>query len=154
MKFSMKQQGERFTLSTVGKLMQLGDWIIKTPSITHEGVPQNEYSMMKLAQLAGIEIPKIQLIHLNQLDNLPPLNLPNEEYAYAIERFDRETINSQPTQRIHSEDFAQILNKYPHDKYDGGNYAQIGKILYQYSHDGLADVQQLARRLLVNILLG
>ena len=154
MKFSMKQQEERFTLSTVGKLIDLGDWIIKTPSNTHQSVPENEYSIMKLAELAGITIPEIKLVPLTQLDNLPSLNLPNEEYAYAIERFDRETINSQLTQRIHSEDFAQILNKYPHDKYDGGNYAQIGKILYQYSHDGLADVQQLARRLLVNILLG
>lgn len=30
---------------------------------------------------------------------------------------------------------------------------QIGKVLYQYSANGLADAQQFARRLLVNILL-
>lgn len=153
MKFSMKQYGERFTLSNVRKLTALGDWIIKTPSLAHQGVPQNEYSMMILAQIAGVEIPRIQLVPTNQLDNLPSLNLPNEDYAFAIKRFDRHTVNSEQIRRIHSEDFAQILNKYPHHKYDGGNYAQIGKILYQYSQDGLADVQQLARRLLLNILL-
>lgn len=154
MKFSMKQYGERFTLPNVGKLTELGDWIIKTPSIAHQGVPQNEYSMMTLAQLAGVEIPEIQLVRVNQLDNLPSLHLPNEDYAYAIKRFDRLTTEAQQTQRIHSEDFAQILNKYPQHKYDSGNYTQIGKILYHYSQDGLADARQLARRLLVNILLG
>ncbi|ATW70779.1 hypothetical protein MOTT16_12025 [Moraxella osloensis] len=55
---------------------------------------------------------------------------------------------------MYSEDFAQILGKYTHDKYDGGNFQQIAKILYRYSQDGLANIKQLARRLLVNILLG
>jgi len=51
------------------------------------------------------------------------------------------------------EDFAQILVKYAHEKYNSANYEQIGRIIYGYSGDGLADVQQFARRLLVNILL-
>jgi serine/threonine-protein kinase HipA len=51
------------------------------------------------------------------------------------------------------EDFAQVLVKYAHEKYNGANYEQIGKIIYQYTGDGLANAQQFARRLLVNILL-
>ncbi|MGO3740291.1 MAG: type II toxin-antitoxin system HipA family toxin [Marinomonas foliarum] len=51
------------------------------------------------------------------------------------------------------EDFAQVLVKYPHEKYNSDNYEQIAKNLYQFSGDGLNDVQQLARRLLVNTLL-
>ncbi len=51
------------------------------------------------------------------------------------------------------EDFAQLLVKYPHQKYDSANCEQIGKVLYQYSGDSLRNVQQFARRLLVNILL-
>jgi serine/threonine-protein kinase HipA len=51
------------------------------------------------------------------------------------------------------EDFAQVLVKYPHEKYNAASYEQIGKILYDFSGDGLADAQQFARRLLVNILL-
>ena len=43
--------------------------------------------------------------------------------------------------------------KYPHEKYRGGNYAQIARILYEYTDNSLANVQQFARRLLVNILL-
>lgn len=155
MKFSMSHQGGRFTLSNTQNNSDLGDWIIKTPSIIHSSVAENEYSMMILAQIAGVDIPNIQLVRLEQLENLPKINLPNESYAYAIERFDRQKdASSSHVNRTHSEDFAQILGKYAHDKYEGGSYTQIAKILYQYSEDGLADIKQLARRLLVNILLG
>ena len=51
------------------------------------------------------------------------------------------------------EDFAQVLVKYPHEKYNSANYEVLGKVIYGFSGDGLADAQQLARRLLVNILL-
>jgi serine/threonine-protein kinase HipA len=51
------------------------------------------------------------------------------------------------------EDFAQVLVKYPQEKYRSANYQQIGKILYDYTEDGLGDIQQFARRLLVNILV-
>ena len=50
-------------------------------------------------------------------------------------------------------DFAQVLAKYPYEKYNSANYQQIGKVIYDFSGDGLADAQQFARRLLVNILL-
>lgn len=145
MKFSMKEKDGRYNLS---KNNVLGDWIIKTPSTKHKDVPVNEYTAMKLAQLAGVDIPEIQLVQLGRLDNLPPINLPDEELAFAIKRFDRAD-----RKRIHMEDFAQILVKYPHEKYSSANYEQIGRIIYQFSGDGLVDIQQFARRLLVNILL-
>lgn len=144
-KFSMKQQDGRYSLS---KGNVLGDWIIKTPSTKYNDVPLNEYTGMRLASLAGIDIPEIKLVELNKLDNLPNIKLPDETYAFAIKRFDRDN-----STRVHMEDFAQVLVKYPQEKYNSASYEQIGKIIYEYSHDGLADVQQLARRLLVNILL-
>lgn len=145
MKFSMKEKADRYNITQDDVL---GDWIIKTPSIKHKDVPMNEYTAMSLASLAGINIPQIKLVELNKLDNLPSLNLPNEKLAFAIKRFDRDG-----EIRIHAEDFAQVLLKYPSQKYNTANYEQIGRILYQYSGDGLADAQQFARRLLVNILL-
>ena len=126
----------------------LGDWIIKTPSTKHKNVPLNEYTAMSLAAMAGVDIPKIKLVDLDKLDNLPPINLPDEKQGFAIKRFDRSE-----HERIHMEDFAQILVKYPHEKYGSANYEQIGRVIYRYSGDDLADAQQLARRLLVNILL-
>lgn len=145
MKFSMKETDGRYNLS---KDDVLGDWIIKTPSTNHKFVPLNEYSAMSLADLVGIDVPEIKLVELDKLDNLPQINLPDEKLAFAIRRFDRVD-----GQRIHMEDFAQILVKYPHEKYTSANYENIGKVIYEFSGDGLADAQQFARRLLVNILL-
>jgi len=145
MKFSMKEQDGRYNLA---KGDALGDWIIKTPSTKHKDVPTNEFTAMTLASLAGIDIPEIKLVELNKLDNLPQINLPDEKLAFAIKRFDRHD-----DLRIHMEDFAQVLVKYPHEKYHSASYEQIGKILYNFSGDGLTDTQQFARRLLVNILL-
>ena len=122
--------------------------LLKTPSTKHKQVPVNEFTAMSLAKLAGVDIPDIQLVELDKLNNLPQINLPNEKLAFAIKRFDREN-----NKRIHMEDFAQVLTKYPHEKYKSANYQQIGKVIYQYSGDGIADIQQFARRLLVNILL-
>ena len=145
MKFSMKEKDGRYNLS---KGDALGDWIIKTPSTKHKDVPVNEYTAMQLASLAGVDIPEIKLVELDKLDNLPQINLPDEALAFAIKRFDRNE-----NARIHVEDFAQVLVKYPQQKYNSANSGQIGRILYQYSGDGLSDAQQFARRLLVNILL-
>lgn len=147
MKFSMRaQQDNRMTLSGAG---ELGDWIIKTPSTQHQYVPQNEFSSMALAAMVGVDVPEHKLVPLEHLEGLPPINLPNETQAYAIKRFDRAG-----QQRIHMEDFAQVLVKYPEQKYRSANYRQIGQVLNQYSGNALEDIQQMARRLLVNILLG
>ena len=147
MKFSMHEVDGRFNITQPDAL---GDWIVKTPSSRHRNVPVNEYTVMKLAELVGVLIPEIKLVELDQLENLPPINLPSEQYAYAIRRYDRD----EQSGRIHAEDFAQVLFKYAHEKYGRTNFEQIGKVLYQFTGHGLANVQQMARRLLVNILLG
>lgn len=87
MKFSMRESDGRFTLAygkVKGRQESLGNWIIKTPSTQHRQVPENEYTGMTLASLAGVDIPDIRLVSLDNLDNLPPINLPQEEHAFAI----------------------------------------------------------------------
>lgn len=145
MKFSMKETDGRYKLSKSG---ELGDWIIKTPSTKHKDVPVNEFSAMTLASQVGVNIPEIKLVDMSKLDTLPQINLPDETFAFAIKRFDRKQ-----SKRVHMEDLAQVLVKYPHEKYNSANYEQIGRVLYEFSGDALVDVQQFARRLLVNILL-
>ena len=151
MKFSSVRQDGRFNISA-----QIGadSWIIKTPSTIHRNVPENEYSAMKLAESIGVDIPEIQLIPLEKLDNLPDIVRPNESVAYGIRRFDRGDSEKDGKIRIHAEDFAQIFEFYAHKKYNHANYEQIGRVIYQFSQKGLADLQQMARRLLANILLG
>jgi serine/threonine-protein kinase HipA len=145
MKFSMRERDGRFHF---GHADMLGDWIVKTPSTRHPQVPENEATAMWLAQSAGVEVPEIRLIPLSALEGLPAINLPDEQVAYAIRRFDREAERC-----IHTEDMAQVLFRYPHQKYDGPNYEKLGRLLREFTDDGLANVQAFARRLLVNILL-
>ncbi|MFN2355794.1 MAG: type II toxin-antitoxin system HipA family toxin [Desulfopila sp.] len=145
MKFSMRQQDGRYHINQPG---ERGEWIVKTPSTLHKSVPLNEFTAMRLAELAGVNIPDIRLVEMDRLEKLPPISLPDERYALAIRRFDRKG-----QERVHTEDFAQVLAKYPHRKYDSANYEQIAKVLYRYTGSSLANVQQFARRLLVNILL-
>ena len=144
-KFSTVRQNVRYNISA-----EVGDdnWIVKTPSIMHRNVPENEYSAMKLAKSIGVDIPEIALISLDSLDNLPAIQLPDEELAYAIRRFDRSAQG-----RIHTEDFAQVFEIFAHDKYRRTNYEQVAGALYRYGAGGLGDIQQMARRLLANILL-
>jgi len=146
MKFSMKERDGRYNIAQDSG--ELGDWIIKTPSTQHVDLPLNEFTAMTLSALAGIDIPEIKLVDRDRLDNLPPIKLPDENLAFAIKRFDRNN-----NTRIHMEDLTQVLVKYPREKYNSANYEQIGRILFNFSGDGLADAQQFARRLLVNILL-
>ncbi|NOH69919.1 type II toxin-antitoxin system HipA family toxin [Vibrio pectenicida] len=146
MKFSSSHLDGRYHID-----QEISDnmWIIKTPSTVHKGVPVNEYTCMKLAEVAGAEIPEIRLIELKELAGLPKIKLPDEQYAYGIKRFDRSDKG-----RIHTEDFAQVFDLYPSDKYQRVNYEQLASVLYQSSSERLKDIQQMARRLLINILLG
>lgn len=145
MKFSSLRKDGRFNITS-----QVGadSWIIKTPSTVHRHVPENEYTAMRLAQAIGVDIPDIELVELSKLDNLPDIRLADEPYAYAIRRFDRSENG-----RVHTEDFAQIFELYAQDKYRGKNYEQIAAYLYDLGSEPLVDVQQMARRLLTNILL-
>ncbi|WP_252177931.1 type II toxin-antitoxin system HipA family toxin [Endozoicomonas sp. 4G] len=149
MKFSSVRRDGRFN---IGAQIGADSWIIKTPSTVHRNVPENEFSAMKLAESIGVHIPDIQLIPLEKLDNLPDIVLPNESMAFGIRRFDRSG-NKNEKIRIHAEDFAQIFELYAHKKYHHANYEQIGRIIYQFGQNGLADLQQMTRRLLANILL-
>lgn len=146
MKFSSAHRDGRYHIN-----QELSEdmWIIKTPSTVHKGVPVNEYTCMKLAEAVGAEIPEVRLIELKELEGLPNIKLPDEQYAYGIKRFDRNEKG-----RIHTEDFAQVFGLYPRDKYQRVNYEQLGSVLYQSSSERLKDIQQMARRLLINILLG
>ncbi len=108
--------------------------------------------MKSLAKMVGIDVPEIRLVDMALLQNLPALNLPQEQYAFAIKRFDRQS-TADTTELIHIEDFAQIFGAYPQRKYSTTNYEQIGKIIYQFSDSKILDIHQFASRLLVNILL-
>lgn len=150
LKFSaMQHANSGLTIPATGKG---GSWIVKLPSFRFPAVPENEYSMMKLAQKLGMDVPEIQLLPINQIDNIPNGieqlggSFKNAQ-AFAIKRFDRAN-----GQEIHLEDFAQIFGVYPEDKYKKASMRNIAQVIGIEGQD--EDVAEFTRRLVFNTLIG
>jgi len=125
-----------------------GSWIVKLPSTEFDGVPENEYSMMTLARLIGMDVPAIDLVDISSIENLPSEVEKLEGKAYIIERFDRLDDGSP----VHIEDFAQVFGVYPHDKYKRASSANIASVIAaETGEDGIVE---FIRRLTFNALIG
>lgn len=125
-----------------------GSWIVKLPSREFAGVPENEFSMMKLASLIGMNVPAIDLVSIDAIKNLPEGIDKIGSHAFVIERFDRLSDGS----RVHIEDFAQVYGLYPEDKYGNGAFRNIAQVIAAEGND--ADIIEYVRRLTFNMLIG
>ena len=147
LKFSaLKNQGKKGGL-TVAVGGDGAEWIVKLPSTNFANVPENEYSIMTIARLVGIDVPEIDLVALDQIDGLPEGIEQLGDSAFAIRRFDRS-----PEGRIHIEDFAQVFRVYPDNKYDTASYRNILEVLAAAADD--QSVDQFIRRLTFSVLVG
>ncbi len=125
-----------------------GSWIVKLPSREFRGVPENEYSMMTLARLIGMDVPAIELVNTSEIQNLPAgVETPGGQ-ALAIERFDR----LQGGGKVQIEDFAQVFNIYPKDKYKKASIRNIAEVIGIEGDE--RDVAEFVRRLTFNTLIG
>lgn len=125
-----------------------GSWIVKLPSMIFEAVPENEYAMMTLADMVGIDVPEISLVPVKDIGGLPEGINNIRGSALAIKRFDRLENGS----RVHVEDFAQVFNVYPKDKYEKASYKNIANVLSMETTDD--DITEFIRRLVFNTLIG
>jgi serine/threonine-protein kinase HipA len=147
LKFSMIERGGQFTLADGND-----EWIVKPPHPTHPNVPANEYTMMRLAAVAGIQTPEVKLVKLDDVDagGLAGLPMPQwETWAYAIKRYDRTAEG-----RVHVEDFAQVFNVYGDQEYKATNYDTIGRLIFDLFPNRFEQLAEFIRRLVVNILVG
>lgn len=125
-----------------------GSWIVKLPSREFAGVPENEFSMMTLARLVGMEVPAIRLVDVDAIGNLPADVGRLKGQALAIARFDRLPGGG----AVHTEDFAQIFGVYPEDKYKKASARNIAAVIG--AEGGEADIVEFIRRLTFNTLIG
>jgi serine/threonine-protein kinase HipA len=125
-----------------------GSWIVKLPSGRFASVPENEYTMMALARAVGIEVPRTELIDINDIQGLPADVGMMAGKALAVERFDRRPNG----EAIHMEDFAQVFGLYPEDKYHHRSYANIAAVLW--AETGEAGTWEFLRRLIFSVLIG
>lgn len=125
-----------------------GSWVVKLPSREFAGVPENEFSMMTLARLIGMDVPAMRLVDIDTIRNLPDGTGTLKGQALAIERFDRLTGGG----AVHMEDFAQIFGVYPEAKYEKASARSIGRVIGAEGSE--ADVVEFIRRLTFNVLIG
>lgn len=125
-----------------------GSWIVKLPSSEFDGVPENEYSMMTLARLLGMDIPAIELVNTSEIANLPAGIKALGAKAFAIERFDRLPDGG----KVQTEDFAQVFNVYPANKYKKASMLNIAKVIGIEGTN--EDIAEFIRRLTFNTLIG
>ncbi|MCP5096466.1 MAG: type II toxin-antitoxin system HipA family toxin [Chloroflexi bacterium] len=150
LKFSAVQQANGgLTIPATG---QGGSWIVKLPSSRFDAVPENEYSMMELARMLGMDVPETQLLPINQIANIPDGigkfgdSFKNAQ-AFVIKRFDRAG-----EQAVHIEDFAQVFGVYPQDKYKKASMRNIAQVIGIEGQD--EDIAEFTRRLVFNTLIG
>jgi serine/threonine-protein kinase HipA len=125
-----------------------GNRIVKLPSREFANVPENEFSMMSLARMVGINVPAIGLIDVRSIGNLPDGIEKIGQQAFVIERFDRNEDGSV----THIEDFAQVFNVYPEDKYKKASYRNLISVIASESDQD--DVAEFIRRMTFNVLIG
>ncbi|WP_456238816.1 type II toxin-antitoxin system HipA family toxin [Saccharobesus litoralis] len=145
LKFSAVQQANGgLTIPATG---QGGAWIVKLPSSRFDAVPENEYSMMELARMLGMDVPETQLLSIDQITNIPQGIGKYGTSAFAIKRFDRVD-----GQAVHIEDFAQVFGVYPQDKYKKASMRNIAQVIGIEGQD--EDIAEFTRRLVFNTLIG
>lgn len=124
-----------------------GEWILKMPSAIYADVPENEFAMLTFARAVGIEVPEIELIDPALVRNMPSEVRSDLGRALYIKRFDRDG-----SRRIHIEDFNQIYNQYPNDKYKNVSYGNMLTNIWQVM--GEEQTREFIRRLVFNIGIG
>lgn len=124
-----------------------GSWIVKLPSQQFAGVPENEFSMMTLAKMIGMDVPNIKLIDIAAINGMPEGIGELKGHALAVSRFDRTTEGP-----VHTEDFAQVFGVFPDDKYKSASYASIGRVISTETSD--AGTAEYIRRLVFSALIG
>ncbi len=106
-----------------------GHFILKPQAQTFPEIPQNELLTMRMAEQVGIDVPPCGLVRLR-----------DDTLAYIVRRFDR----LPDKRKLRQEDFCQLAEKPPKDKYDGSGELCV-RLLRRYASEPLIDVLRLYR---------
>lgn len=151
-KFSVAKEGSRFTLPVTGRG---GRWIAKLPNPNHARVPEHEYAMLSLARRVGITVPDHERVPWREIANLPPSIRFTEPMSLIVRRYDRLDDGA----RIHQEDFAQVFDRQPYNKYNeaepnglDATFRGMGKVIAAVC--GHEDFYEYLRRVAFMVLIG
>lgn len=145
-KLALIRDGGRFVAA---RRLEGGHVIGKLPTALYDLLPQVEELSLRLAAAAGAYVCKASLQPMSLITADHNFVLGKSDKFLAVERFDRD----QPG-RVHVEDFAQVLGIDPDNKYTGGTYADVARVLSIIETIGEPGVHELVRRIAINELLG
>ena len=146
-KFSAVQDGRRYVVRRHGAA---GSFILKLPSTRHPDLVDNEFTGYRLCGALGLDCAEVSVI--GRADADLPEQVPFEQIL-AVRRFDRTPEGG----RIHMEEFAQVLQYEPRQKYGRGlavDWPAMLRVLDRLSPNPVADVRECVRRIVAFILLG
>lgn len=131
-----------------------GYWIAKLGSPSFQRLVENECVMLDWAHACGLDVPEHKMIRASDIENLPG-DFEKDQDVLVVRRFDRRDDGT----RIHQEDFAQIFDIAPEQRYapespDLGwaNYASIGAVIQTLCGEG--DYLEYMKRLVFMVLSG
>lgn len=125
--------------------------IAKLPVIGFPKLPELEELSLRLARVAGVDVCDAHVEPLEKLVEDHGYDLGDVDAKtmfLAVHRFDRAA-----GKRIHCEDFAQVLDVPPEEKYTR-SYLEIAAIMMTMPTLGEPAAHELLRRIAVNELLG
>lgn len=150
-KLALSEVDDRLTVPLEGRD---GYWIAKFGSPAFQSLVQNESVMLEWARACGLDVPEHRVIRATEIENLPEDFEPHQD-VLIVRRFDR----GEDGARIHQEDFAQVFNVAPEERYttqiaDLGwvNYGTIGAVIHAIA--GENDYREYMRRLAFMVLSG
>lgn len=146
---SSAHNGDKCRLPLKGTL---SDVIAKLPHAQDDDLVMNEYTCMRLAALAGVNVAPCKPVPMAAIEGHPDLveALGPATRFLRVDRFDRG-----PNSAVHMEDGCQILRQMPSQKYGSAEkYVLLIGVLNRFSVRGIEDVRQFFIRQVVNTLLG
>ncbi|MGM0705480.1 MAG: type II toxin-antitoxin system HipA family toxin [Bacteroidota bacterium] len=144
MKFSVLQKDKRIT---VPGSSEYGAWLVKLDAPTFPKLVENEFSMLQWAHEAGFDVPKIRLLRASDLPASIRRHAPEGSRALQIKRYDRVE-----GERVHQEDFNQVVGQDPRHKYDHIRYEDLAVLARAIVGESAYD--EVVRRLVFMIATG
>lgn len=112
------------------------------------GLPRCEFATMNWARAAGLVVPPCALHNVADFDAIPDELPIGDGSVFVIDRFDR-CVGGQ--ERLHMEDFGQILDRPPGDRQYDGSYEEIAAVLHWIAPESAGE---FVRLLVFNVLCG
>ncbi|WGR93494.1 type II toxin-antitoxin system HipA family toxin [Bradyrhizobium sp. ISRA443] len=103
-----------------------GQYIAKFPSANLIGLSENEFAILAMSEILGMDVPERELVDKSDFEGIPEeFNTLSTGKVLLVKRFDRRPEGA----RIHIEDFAQVFGRQPSKKYDAASYHDIASAL-------------------------